>query len=187
MNYILGFLPDEESNYKIRKVIGEVGMVFDDFGIPVRWVKPQTYHVSLYYLGSTDSFIKRFFLKRKLSKIQFPTFDISLGNVKVGISRSYRELIYIDLKEGGEQLRELLLKVRKTLGGDDVSMFVPHLTIGRINKDLSDEERRNVIKDIGNISGKLDTGKIKFRVNAMYYIESKYGAYSLRMKFDALP
>ena len=36
MNFFLGFFPDEKSNYKIRKVVGEVGRIFDDFSIPVR-------------------------------------------------------------------------------------------------------------------------------------------------------
>ena len=50
MSFFLGFIPDRESNYKIRKVVGTIGMIFNDFGIPVRWVKPSSYHITLYYL-----------------------------------------------------------------------------------------------------------------------------------------
>ncbi len=186
MSYFLGFLPDKESRHEISNAVGEIGMVFDDFGIPVRWVKPKTYHLSLYYIGEKQSFIKRFILARKISKIQFKKIHISFSTVKVGISRNYKELVYLDLKEGGEELRELLLQLRKVVGGRDVSMFVPHLTIGRISKDLSPEEYRNVSKDVLRVSKKLKLSNIQFTVNTLYLIESKDGDYFFRMKFEAV-
>lgn len=185
MSYFLGFLPDKESNYKIRKTLGEVSIIFDGFEIPVRWVKPHTYHITLYYLGERYPFYKQYLLKKKLTKIHFESINISLNSVKVGISRNYKELIYIDLKDGGEQLRELLLEVRKAIGGKDSTMFVPHLTIGRISKDLSKEEYRNISLDVLRLSKELKLEDIHFTVNCMYLIESKNGVYSFKTKFDA--
>ncbi|MDY0097122.1 MAG: 2'-5' RNA ligase family protein [Candidatus Dojkabacteria bacterium] len=185
MSYFLGFIPEKESKYKIGKVIGEVGMMFDDFGIPVRWVKPKTYHISLYYLGERFSFLNKFLLGRKMKKVHIPKINISFATVKVGISRNYKELVYLELKDGGEELRELLLQLRNNLGGKDTSMFVPHLTIGRISKDLSQEEYRNVAKDIARVSRKLQLEDIEFTVDTIYLIESKDGDYSFKMKFDA--
>ncbi len=156
MNYFLGFFPDEKTNYKIRKVVGEVGRIFKDFDIPVRWVKPETFHINLYSVGERYSFFHRLFLKHKFKKILFKPFDISFGKVRLGISRKYRELVYIDVNEGGEQLRELLHQVRGNLKGNDSSTFVPHLAIGRVSKDLSEEEYRNLVKDIQNISKTLN-------------------------------
>jgi len=71
MSYFLGFIPDLESKSKIRRVLTEVSSIFDDFDIPVRWVKPNTFHITLYYLGEKSNFIKEFLLKRKISKIKF--------------------------------------------------------------------------------------------------------------------
>ena len=186
MSYFLGFLPDKESRYEISKVVEEIGMVFDDFGIPVRWVKPKTFHLSLYYLGENLSFVSKFLLRRKMSKLLFKKINISFSTVKVGISRNYKELVYLDLKEGGEELRELLLQLRKVLRGKDISMFVPHLTIGRISKDLSPEEYRNVSKDVLRVSKKLKLSDIQFTVTTIYLIESKDGNYSFKMKFEAV-
>ena len=185
MSYFLGFIPEKESKYKIGKVIGEVGMMFDDFGIPVRWVKPKTFHISLYYLGERYSFINKFLLGRKMKKVHIPKINISFATVKVGISRNYKELVYLELKDGGEEMRELLLQLRNNLGGKDTSMFVPHLTIGRISKDLSQEEYRNVAKDISRVSKKLKLEDIEFTVDTIYLIESKEGVYSFKMKFNA--
>lgn len=186
MSYFLGFVPDKQSNLKIRKVVSEIGMIFDDFGIPVRWVKPNSFHITLYYLGERYSFLNRFLLKKKISKISFKKINISFSSVKVGISRNYKELVYLDMKDGGEQLRELLLEVRKSLGGKDVSMFVPHLTIGRISKDLSQEEYRNVAKDVARVSKKLNLSDIQFTIDTIYLIQSKEGNYSFEMEFKAL-
>lgn len=185
MNYFLGFFPDEKANYKIRKIVGEVGRIFKDFDIPVRWVKPETYHITLLSLGDRFNFFSKFLLSRKVKRIPFKPFDISLGKVKLGISRKYRELVYIDINDGGEELRELLLAARRYIKGNDSTTFVPHLTIGRVSKDLSEEEYRNLVKDIHNISKTLDIGSISFSVSEMYLIMSKEGDYSLLMKFDA--
>jgi len=185
MNYFLGFFPDQKANYKIRKVVGEVGRIFRDFDIPVRWVKPETFHLSLYILGDRFNIFQRFLLSRKLKRISFQPFTISLGKVKLGISRKYKELVYLDINKGGEDLRELLHIIRKEIPGKDSSTFVPHLTIGRVSKDLSEEEYRNLLKDIHNISKSLNIEEISFTVNEMYLVKSTEGNYSLHMKFDA--
>lgn len=185
MSYFLGFVPDQESKSKIRKVLAEASTVFEDFDIPVRWVKPDTFHITLYYLGENLNPLKEILLKRKISKIKFTKIKVSLNGIKVGISRNYKELVYIDLKDGGEELRELLLQVRGIAGKHDTSMFVPHLTIGRVSKDLSKEEYRNVSNDIARVSKQLDLNDIQFTIDSLYLIESKNGDYSFRMKLEA--
>lgn len=185
MNYFLAFFPDENANYKIKNVVREVEKIFKDFDIPVRWVSPDTYHVSLYYLGDSVNFIQRFFLKRKLKKIDILPFTIQLGKVRLGISRKYKELVYIDLKDGGEEIRRLYHSIEKSIKNSDSSTFVPHLTIGRVSKDLSEEEYRNLIKDIHNISKSLSVEDISFRVTEMYLVKSKDGIYTPLIKFEA--
>ena len=184
MNFFLGFFPDEKSNYKIRKVVGEVGRIFDDFSIPVRWVKPESYHISLYYLGERLLIIKRFFLSRRLTKLKFKPFTITLREVKLGIFRQYKDLVYLDLKEGGDHLRDILLEVRGIVKGDDINKFVPHLTIGRVSKDLSEQEYRNIVKDISNISKKLNIEEISFEVSELYLVKSREGVYKILMRFN---
>lgn len=184
MSYFLGFFPDEKANFKIRKVVGEVGRVFKDFDIPVRWVKPETFHITLYFLGDSMSPLRKLLLKRSLFKINVKPFNIVFNKVKLGISRQQKGLVYLDLEEGGEKLRELLLDIRKIVGVKDLSSFVPHLTIGRVSKDLSDEEYRNLVKDISNISKNLNISDISFEVRDIYLVRSDQGNYSVVMKFE---
>ncbi len=186
MSYFLGFIPDKESKDKIQKVVKGANSLFADFGIPVRWVKPDTYHITLCYLGENLSFFNQILLKKKLSKVEFKKFKISFGNIKVGISRSYKELVYLDLSHGGGELRKLLSQVRKEIGEKDTSLFIPHLTLGRVSEDLSKEEYRNVSGDIAKLSKRLNLEDIEFTADALYLIQSRNGVYSFKMKFDAV-
>lgn len=185
MNYFLGFFTDEKSNYKIRKVVGEVGRVFDDFGIPVRWVKPETYHITLFYLGENLNPIKRFLLSRRLKKFVFKPFSVKLNTVRLGISRNYKELVYLDLLEGGDTLRNLYLDIHKIVGTNDSSKFVPHLTIGRVSKDLTEEEQRNISKDLSNICESLNIEDISFNIYELCLVKSEDGNYSILIKLSA--
>ena len=64
-------------------------------------------------------------------------------------------------------------------------MFIPHLTLGRISEDLSKEEYRNVSIDIAKLSKKLNLDNIEFSADNLYFINSKNGVYSFKMKFEA--
>ncbi|MGI6423177.1 MAG: 2'-5' RNA ligase family protein [Candidatus Dojkabacteria bacterium] len=185
MNYFLGIFPDQKSNYKIRRVVREVGRIFKDFGIPVRWSSPESLHISLHIVGKRVSLLDRFLLRRKMEKIIFKPFEISFRQVKLGISRKYRELIYIDIEKGGEEIRNLFWEIGKNIKSRQASTFVPHLTIGRVSKELSEQEYRNLVRDIHNISKSLNVEEISFIVTEIYLVRSKEGDYFPVMKFDA--
>lgn len=181
MSFFFGFFPDENTNYKIRKVVGEVGRVFVDFQIPVRWSKPETYHMTVLHVGEKLSIFKRLIWRFKLKTICITPFKVSFNTVKLGISRKYKELVYLDTKDGGDVMRATLLEMRKVLKLKDEGNFVPHLTLGRVSKDLSDEEYSNLCKDLAIVAKGLDIGKIEFYVNDIKLIRSSGDDYSVLM------
>lgn len=181
MSFFFGFFPDENTNYKIRKVVGEVGRVFADFQIPVRWSKPETYHMTVLHVGEKLSIFKRLIWRFKLKTICITPFKVSFNTVKLGISRKYKELVYLDTKDGGDVMRATLLEMRKVLKLKDEGNFVPHLTLGRVSKDLSDEEYSNLCKDLAIVAKGLDIGKIEFYVNDIKLIRSSGDDYSVLM------
>lgn len=181
MSFFFGFFPDENTNYKIRKVVGEVGRVFADFQIPVRWSKPETYHMTVLHVGEKLSIFKRLIWRFKLKTIGITPFKVSFNTVKLGISRKYKELVYLDTKDGGDVMRATLLEMRKVLKLKDEGNFVPHLTLGRVSKDLSDEEYSNLCKDLAIVAKGLDIGKIEFYVNDIKLIRSSGDDYSVLM------
>lgn len=185
-NYFLGFFLDERSNHKVRKVVGEVGRVFDGQEIKVRWVKPENFHVNVAYLGSNLNFIQKFLLENRLKKIRIPRFNISFEKCELGISRQYKELVYLTLKEGGEELRDLVFNLKNELKVQDSSIYIPHLSLGRVNKDLTVEEQRNISADLKNINQSLNLETISFESNNFCFVESDTNSYKVLRKLETI-
>jgi 2'-5' RNA ligase len=184
MSFFIGLFPDENTVNDIKKVVGEVGKVFDGFNIPVRWIKPEKYHMTLIHLGESLPFYKRLFFKYKLKTFTLKRFKIKFNTVKLGISRKYKELIYLDVLEGGEEMRELFLELRNTLHLQDDSNFLPHLTLGRVSKELTDQEYSNICRDLGVVTKKLDIDEIQFFVNELKLVKSTEEGYQVLMTFS---
>jgi 2'-5' RNA ligase len=184
MSFFLGIFPDKTTEEQIKKVVLEVENVFDGFGIPVRWSEPDTYHMTLIYLGENLPSYKRIFFKYKLKKFSLKRFKLKFNKVKLGISRKYKELIYMDLLEGGEEMRKLYLELRNLLNLQDDSNFIPHLTLGRVSKELTDQEYANICRDLSVVTGKLDINKIQFFVNELKLVKSEDGKYQVLMNFS---
>lgn len=184
MSFFLGIFPDKATVDQIKKVVVEVGKVFDGFDIPVRWSKPDTYHMTLIYLGEKLPFYKRLFFKYKFKSFSLTRFKVRFNKVKLGINRKYKELIYIDLLEGGEEMRKLYLELRTLLNLQDDSNFIPHLTLGRVSKDLTDQEYANICRDLSVVTGKLGIDEIQFFVNELKLVKSEDGKYQVLMNFS---
>ncbi len=186
MSLFLGFLPSDQSKKSIIEVRDGVKGVFEGFGIKVRWSDPKTYHITLLYLGEKMSFPRVFLYKQKLKKLAFRKFKVRLNSVKLGISRKYRELIYLDALEGGDEIRQLYLELKKITGAKEDINFIPHLTLGRINKDLSTQEYMNVVKDLSVVTKQLRIEEIQFEVATIALIKSEDGVYTLQMSIEGV-
>ena len=86
MSFFIGIFPDNNTVDNIKKVVREVGKIFDGFDIPVRWSKPEKYHITLIHLGDFLPFYKRVFFKYKLKTFSLKRFRIKFNTVKLGIS-----------------------------------------------------------------------------------------------------
>lgn len=185
MNFFLGFFPNKETTKKIEGISKEIKELFEQYDISVRWTSPEHYHVTLEYVGSRISFIKKFFLLRTFSDIKFRPFKITFKSVKLGISRRYKELIYLDLLYGGDEMRNILFQIRGKKTYENTSNFVPHLTLGRVNKDLSEQEYLNLSKDLRKISSKVDVKDISFDVKGFSFVKSDGENYELLKSFSS--
>ncbi len=183
MNYFLAFFPPQEANFKIRKVVGELGRVFDGQKIDVRWVKPERFHVATIFLGSDIAFLKRKSLEMKLSKFQTPRFEIKFDKAQLGISRQYKELVYLTVSDGGDELRDLVFSLREHLGINDPGRYIPHLTLGRINKDLTDEEFKNLTQDVRVVNKLLNIPEISFVPQSLAYVCNDSEEYAILKEF----
>lgn len=184
MDFFLGFYPDKEANNKIRKVVSELGKVFNDLQIPVRWNNPETYHLYVISLGHSLFFLRLFWLKYKLRNFRIKPFKVVFNTTRLGISRKYKELIYLDLKEGGEEMRAIVFDLRKLLGIKDQGNFIPHLVLGRVNEDLSDQEYTNISQDLYRVGKGLDISKIQFYVNDLKLIKNSQAGFVILLELN---
>jgi 2'-5' RNA ligase len=183
VNYFLAFFPDEKTNYKIRKVVGELGRVFDGQEIQVRWLKPEKFHVTTLFLGNNLNILSKSLLSMKLTKFDIPRFEINFEKAALGLSRRERERICLSIGKGGDELRELVFNLRNHLKINDPRLFVPHLTLGRVSKDLTDEEFRNLNQDLRVVNKNLKVDDIAFTPKSIAFIESDLEEYRILKEF----
>jgi len=185
MNYFVGIVPDDSTNHKIRKVVREVGRMFDGQQIPVRWINPETFHVTVLFVGKDISFIRKIFLKNKVKKITFKPFKISFKSLKLGISGKYKELVYLSINQGDDEMRSITEQLDPKGNIREANSFIPHLTLGRVSKELTEEEYRNLSRDIVRESNQLDIKNISFEVKEVFLLKSKEGIYKIVMNCSA--
>ena len=183
MSYLLGFIPNEKTSHEISSILRTIGSVFDGQEIPVRWNKPENYHITLQFLGNKLSIFHRLYINWKLKNFTFKQFDISISNIRLGRTRRFKGMIFLDFAQGGDDLRELRLEISNILKIKDNNQFVPHITIGRINKDLTSQEYSNLVKDIENVSKGINLSKINFGIRELSLLENKEEIYSVVKKF----
>ena len=186
MNYFLGFFPSDEARNCIKKAVREVGKCFDGFEIPVRWLEPEMYQMTLLNLGNSMPFYKLIYYKYKLKPFYLRRFKVRFNTVKLGISRKYKELIYLDLLEGGDEMRKTFMELRKIFNLKSENNFVPHLTLGRVSKDLTNQEYSNVCRDLTRVSESIDVKEIEFYVSNLELVQNDDHSYKVLMNLNEI-
>ena len=185
MNFFVGIIPDDSTNHKIRKVVREVGRVFEGQQIPVRWINPDTFHVTVLFVGKDISPVRKILFKNKIKKIIFKPFKISFKSLKLGISGKYKELVYLSINQGDDEMRSITEQLDPQGNIRGANSFIPHLTLGRVSKELTDEESSNLLRDIGRVSSQVDIKNIVFDVKEVFLLKSKDGVYEIVMNCSA--
>jgi len=152
--------------------------IFESQGINVNWVKEENFHVSIIFVGHDIGIVKKQLVKVSLNKLAFTPFKISIEKIKLGISSKYRELVYLSIDRGADELREELLRVVKTASVKREQAFIPHITLGSVSKELTNEEYRNLSSqiDIFNKKNKID---IEFDAEKLLFMESDLTNYRI--------
>ena len=184
MNHFLGFFVDDQTRKHVVKKVGKVSTIFSGMHIQVRWVKPSDYHIKLQNLKGQVGPLKQIYIKKKITEILKKPVALSLGDIKLGMNRNLRGLIYLEIDDGGELLRELRYEMIRNLKIKDNVQFVPHIALGRINKDLSRQEISNILKDIENISKNESASKHKFYLKEIELVKIEEGNYKVLKKFE---
>ncbi|MFX1506249.1 MAG: RNA 2',3'-cyclic phosphodiesterase [Promethearchaeota archaeon] len=118
----------------------------------VRPVKPNQVHLTLKFLGEVpDTQIGR--IKQAIQTIDFPSFDITLEGMGCFPNLNYIRVVWIGIKEGSENLKQLAGLVEEKLNPigfpKEKRRFSPHLTLSRIKK-LRNSDKKQLTTIIQN-------------------------------------
>ncbi len=102
----------------------------------LKTVEKENLHITLMFLGEVDS--KRVeLIKDELSKISFEPFKIKLASVGAFPSTASPRVVWVDVKEGKEELKRLadaVYEKLKKLGFKRDKEFVAHVTVARVKR-----------------------------------------------------
>ena len=102
--------------------------------LPVKWVKEQNLHLTLFFLGFvSDDFIGEICDKVRRATMQTEVFDLEFTEIALAPTKENPKMIWLTGR-ASEKLRILQENVEKELGTFVVSKksFRPHVTLGRI-------------------------------------------------------
>ena len=122
-----------EAKKEISRIIGEL----KKSGADVKWVRPETVHLTLQFLGEVFlATLDR--IKERLSEIakKAKGFDIALDALGTFPNWERAKVIWVGTSQGSEIAQDLAEKVKEAMQeqgfGREIRAFKSHLTLGRI-------------------------------------------------------
>jgi len=159
---------DISDNQEVNNIYREVKKKL--FNNKIRWTKPENMHITLKFLGSTPAEkVKN--IVEVMGNVAKDYKEIEMNFSRVGLfGSSYKpRVIWLGFKENLvlTELAENLKRKLEPIGFPyDRQNFVPHLTLGRINKI----ESKSYFQSVLNGYKKLDLQA--FQIKKIYLFES---------------
>lgn len=133
-----------ELSDKVKKELARVTGELEKTSDNIKWVNPETIHLTLKFLGGIDEG-KIEEVKIKLAELARKTgkFDVTLGTLGVFPDWKYVKVIWVGLEEGreeSEKLASLVGDAMEEAGFEkEKRPFKSHLTLGRVKSSKGKE------------------------------------------------
>ena len=156
---------------KLEQVLGALRKQLP--GNAVRWVAANNIHLTIKFLGDVSLSSLELLTKALQSEAsRHPPFDISVGELGVFPSLRRPHVVWVGV-EAPPELAALQHGVEAEMArlgyAPEQRPFSPHLTLGRVGRNASSEETRQ----IGEVLGKHKVGFLgAFRVRTVYLYRS---------------
>lgn len=130
---------------KQQHEVGALQSKLKSFLQGVKWVRPENMHLTLKFLGETDSSSVHH-IKKALEKAASCQSTFRLGFGKTGVFPNPRKarVLWIDLDSGKDETHNIAEKVQNCLFEEGFPKenrdFQPHLTIGRIRTPIARDQ-----------------------------------------------
>lgn len=119
---------------KTKKRLNKAVQKWQD--MPVKWVKEENLHITLFFLGFVDDDTSAEICQKitNLSEAQ-EIFDMEFNTIELGPTMENPNQIWLT-GEANEDLKNLVEAIEKELGTftSEKKSFRPHITLGRIRK-----------------------------------------------------
>lgn len=159
-----------------QKELGDLTARLQKFHWPVKWEKPEKIHLTLVFLGSVQD-SKLAVLRTAVEKgsVEIIPFEIAFKGLGAFPDFIQPRIVWVGLKGDLQTLARLqkgvVRKLKKTGFWFDQKPFVPHMTIGRVKKSIS----QGALRDLGKKINKMR--KIDFQsrilVNSVAIMKSE--------------
>lgn len=134
------------------EALGQIQESLRRAGAPrLRWVRPEGIHLTLKFLGQVpQSRVAAIVEALRGAAALVRPFNLSLARPGTFGGRQRPRVVWVGLAGDIEPLLELQAAVEKTLAGlgfrPEERPFSPHLTLARVPKELTSEDRRRLVE-----------------------------------------
>lgn len=162
-----------------RNLMGRVIQLLAHEDWPVRWIDPDTAHMTLHFLGATppeQAELLRMALATPAAKI--PTFELKTSGLGVFPNARRPRVIWIGLDGETDQLQRLYREIGGTLSAlglaPDTDRFNPHITLGRV-RDTASPAFAAAIQtqlDANSATSRITANSVKVPVDEILLVRS---------------
>ena len=157
-----------------KKELRRVVDVLEGHNPLMKWVRPETMHITLKFLGDiTENDVRRASEAIKKAAFSQESFDISIGELGAFPSWTSPRILWVGLKIGGGKVSGLAGKVGSLLSESgfkgEGKEFTPHITIGRI-------KLYKRLASLKNIAAKVVTFPVAITVDRITLFKSDLSA-----------
>lgn len=145
MRIFIAFPLPEEVKVVVRKAVAQLKESFPK--LPVLWINDENLHVTVEFLGDVSLpqlLVFNDIIREEVSKA--PVFELQLGKLDCFPDLAKPEVLTLQVKEKDtEASYELRRKIQQKLIANKISpdekSWIPHITLGRVNKPTELNEK----------------------------------------------
>lgn len=160
-----------ELNEACRRTLGEMQRLLQQSRAQVRWMRPETMHLTLFFLGLVSwERIPQVTAALDVVAAAHPPFRFSVGGVGSFGSRNRLRVLWAGVPDPPQELlllqSDLTAKIQPPENSLEKRPFKPHLTLGRMRGP------RNLSALSAAIREMTDSGRVEVPVNRVVLMQS---------------
>jgi 2'-5' RNA ligase len=155
----------------LRKTVRNVEKDIENLGADMKLVEPENLHITLKFLGEVNEDQVKDIVKIVSDSLKaVRSFPISFQGLNYFGNASYIRTVWIDMKEGKEDMKELIHLMNKNLDHVKHEKNEPsaHLTIGRVRSGRNRDALMRNIQEMSHVKfGEMEVKLVKLKESVL--------------------